>query len=55
MEKASRLEAEIYVKALETPIQAQFCFSFTAPVNVPPLFLPYFEHMTHLFCGRNLL
>jgi hypothetical protein len=51
MEKATRLEAEIYVKALERPIQSQVCCTYTAPVNVSPLFLPYFEHMTHLLYG----
>jgi hypothetical protein len=35
----NQIEAEIYVKALETSTHAQACFTFAAPVDVslPPI------------------
>jgi hypothetical protein len=48
MKKATRLEVEICVIALETPIQTQLYFTFTALINCRCF--PCFEHMTHL-CG----
>lgn len=61
MKNATRLEVEICVTALETPIQTQFCFTSTAPVNCFSLLSMFWAHdisclwLRLLFCGRNFL